>query len=111
MIVMPKIKTIHGVEDRKVVSQKEWIMARRKLLAKEKKFSRLRDELNRERRRLPWAKVEKGYVFHGPTGKVMTRFTSSFKANERVSRLVLPIVAQAPSITMVFACSSPASYS
>src|SRR5262245_27297388 len=67
---MPKIKTVRGIENRKVVSQKEWLVARKKLLAKEKKFSKLRDELNLQRRKLPWVKVEKGYVFDGPTGKV-----------------------------------------
>ena len=67
---MPKIKTVHGTENRKVVSQKEWISARKKLLLKEKKFSKLRDELNLERRKLPWVKVEKDYIFDGPTGKV-----------------------------------------
>src|SRR5262249_24331601 len=68
--IMPKIKTVHGIENRKVVSQKEWIAARKKLLAKEKKFSKARDELNRERRRLPWVKLEKDYVFERPNGKV-----------------------------------------
>ena len=50
---MPKIKTIRGIENRKVISQKEWLAARKKLLAKEKKFSKLRDALNEERRKLP----------------------------------------------------------
>jgi predicted dithiol-disulfide oxidoreductase (DUF899 family) len=67
---MPKIKTVHGIENRKVVSQKDWLVARKKLLAKEKKFSKLRDKLNLERRKLPWVKIEKEYVFDGPTGKV-----------------------------------------
>jgi len=67
---MPKIKTVRGVENRKVVSQKEWIAARKKLLTKENKFSKLRDAMNRERRKLPWVKVEKEYVFDAPTGKV-----------------------------------------
>src|SRR6266705_2986679 len=70
MIIMPEIKTFQGVEKRKVVSQKEWIAARKKLLVKEKKFSKLRDAMNRQRRQLPWVKVEKEYVFDGPTGKV-----------------------------------------
>lgn len=51
-----------------VVSREEWIEARRQLLAREKKFTRLRDELNRERRELPWVRVEKEYVFEGPDG-------------------------------------------
>lgn len=67
---MPKIKTVHGIENRKVTSQKEWLIARKKLLAKEKKFSKLRDALNLERRKLPWVKVGKDYVFEGPKGKV-----------------------------------------
>ena len=34
---MPKIKTVRGIENRKVVSQKKkWLVARRRLLAKEK---------------------------------------------------------------------------
>src|SRR6185503_2083266 len=68
--VMPKIKTARGTENRKVVSQKEWLAARKKLLLKEKKFSKLRDELNLQRRKLPWVKIEKDYVFEGQNGKV-----------------------------------------
>src|SRR5262245_38186940 len=67
---MPKIKTVRGIENRKVVSQKEWLVARKNLLLKEKKFSKLHDELNLHRRKLPWVKIEKEYVFDGPTGKV-----------------------------------------
>ncbi len=67
---MPKINTVRGIDHRKVASQKEWLVARKDLLVKEKKFSKLRDELNLQRRELPWVKVEKEYVFDGPTGKV-----------------------------------------
>ncbi len=67
---MPKIKTVHGIENRKVVSQKHWLIARKKLLTEEKKFSKLRDKLNLQRRKLPWVKLEKEYVFEGPSGKV-----------------------------------------
>lgn len=67
---MPKIKTINGIKEHKVVSQKEWLAARKKLLVKEKKFSKLRDELNQQRRKLPWVKIEREYVFDGPQGKV-----------------------------------------
>lgn len=52
-----------------VVSPAEWTEARKALLAKEKQFTRLRDELSRERRALPWERVEKRYVFHGPDGQ------------------------------------------
>ena len=67
---MPKIKTARGIENRKVVSQKEWVVACKKLLVEEKKFSKLRDKMNLQRRKLPWVKIEKDYVFDGPTGKV-----------------------------------------
>jgi predicted dithiol-disulfide oxidoreductase (DUF899 family) len=66
---MPKIKTVNGTEARRVVAQKDWLIARKKLLVKEKKFSKLRDELNKQRRKLPWVKVEKEYSFDGPMGR------------------------------------------
>ncbi|MDH3693876.1 MAG: thioredoxin family protein [Gammaproteobacteria bacterium] len=53
----------------KVVTPKEWLAARKELLAKEKEFSRLRDELTAARQALPWEKVEKEYRFHGPQGE------------------------------------------
>jgi len=53
----------------KVVSAAEWLAARKELLTREKEFTRLRDELSRRRRELPWEKVDKSYVFDGPKGK------------------------------------------
>jgi len=53
----------------KVVSANEWLEARLELLAKEKEFTRLRDQLSQQRRELPWERVEKQYVFDGPKGK------------------------------------------
>jgi len=55
----------------KVVSHDEWVAARRKHLAKEKEFTRLRDQLSRERRELPWEVVEKEYTFEGENGRQM----------------------------------------
>jgi len=52
-----------------VVSQKEWIEARKELQVKEKEFTRLRDKLSVERRDLPWVKIEKEYLFTGGNGK------------------------------------------
>jgi len=52
-----------------VVSEEEWVITRKRLLAKEKEFTRLRDELSRERRELPWEKVDKQYVFDTSDGK------------------------------------------
>jgi predicted dithiol-disulfide oxidoreductase (DUF899 family) len=51
-----------------VVSQAEWLAAREDLLTKEKDFTRQRDALSAERRKLPWVRVEKKYVFDSPGG-------------------------------------------
>ena len=53
----------------KIVSPKEWEAARQQLLVKEKELTRARDSLAAERRRMPWAAVEKEYKFEGPDGK------------------------------------------
>jgi predicted dithiol-disulfide oxidoreductase (DUF899 family) len=58
-----------GIKDRPVVSREEWLSARTALLVKEKEFTRLRDDLSRQRRELPWVKVDKPYAFDGPSGK------------------------------------------
>ena len=52
-----------------VVSRSDWLAARKKLLKKEKAFTKQRDELSEVRRALPWVKIEKAYVFRGPNGK------------------------------------------
>ena len=53
----------------KVVTHDEWLAVRKKHLAKEKEFTRLRDQLSKERRDLPWELVEKEYVFEGENGR------------------------------------------
>ena len=58
-----------GLEGHPVVSREEWLKARTAFLAKEKEFSRLRDDLARRRRELPWVKIGKRYVFDGPKGQ------------------------------------------
>jgi predicted dithiol-disulfide oxidoreductase (DUF899 family) len=52
-----------------IVSQSEWLEARKGLLAKEKEFTRARDALSAERREMPWVKIDKAYVFDGPQGR------------------------------------------
>jgi predicted dithiol-disulfide oxidoreductase (DUF899 family) len=61
--------TSGGIGNHRVVSREEWLAARTAFLAKEKEFTRLRDELSRQRRELPWEKVDKAYAFEGPNGK------------------------------------------
>jgi len=57
------------IEHPKVVSEAEWLAARTDLLRKEKELTRLRDDLSRQRRELPWVRVEKEYSFDGPGGR------------------------------------------
>jgi predicted dithiol-disulfide oxidoreductase (DUF899 family) len=55
--------------DHKVVGRQQWQAARDELLAREKEHTRLGDELARQRRELPWVRVDKPYRFdtdHGP---------------------------------------------
>jgi len=57
------------MQPHKIVSEEEWVAARKVLLVSEKALSKDRDRLNAERRDLPWVKVAKKYVFDGPNGK------------------------------------------
>ena len=57
------------MEAHKVVSHDAWVASRKKHLAKEKEFTRLRDQLSRERRELPWERVERNYTFEGERGR------------------------------------------
>jgi predicted dithiol-disulfide oxidoreductase (DUF899 family) len=52
-----------------IVSRDEWLAARMTLLAREKEFTRQRDALSAERRKLPMVKIEKEYVFEAPGGR------------------------------------------
>jgi predicted dithiol-disulfide oxidoreductase (DUF899 family) len=52
-----------------IVSPEAWEAARLEMLGKEKAFTRARDGLAAERRRMPWMPVEKAYQFEGPKGK------------------------------------------
>jgi predicted dithiol-disulfide oxidoreductase (DUF899 family) len=57
-----------NLTNHRTVSHEDWIAERKALLAKEKEFTRLRDELSARRRDLPWERVTKTYVFEGPRG-------------------------------------------
>ena len=52
----------------KIVTREEWAAARDQLLAGEKEHTRLGDELARQRRGLPWVRVEKDYHFDTDDG-------------------------------------------
>ncbi len=53
----------------KVVSQDEWLAARKRLLVEERKVTHANDAVSAKRRELPWVQVEKEYVFDTPDGK------------------------------------------
>jgi predicted dithiol-disulfide oxidoreductase (DUF899 family) len=55
--------------DHAVVSDDDWLEARRALLAKEKEFTRLRDRISEQRRAMPWRKIEKDYRFQTTDGE------------------------------------------
>lgn len=54
--------------DHKIGTREEWLAAREKLLEREKEHTRLGDELARQRRELPWVRVEKEYRFETDDG-------------------------------------------
>src|SRR5438270_5490476 len=52
-----------------IVAPQEWRAARIQLLAAEKAMTRARDALSTKRRLLPMVRVEKDYLFEGPSGR------------------------------------------
>jgi predicted dithiol-disulfide oxidoreductase (DUF899 family) len=56
-------------KNHRVVSRDEWVAERKTLLAREKELTRLRDQIARERRALPWVRVDKNYAFDTPEGR------------------------------------------
>ncbi len=51
------------------VSREDWLIERKKLLLQEKKLTQLRDAVSKQRRDLPWLKVDKEYFFAGEAGQ------------------------------------------
>lgn len=66
--IEPKTK-LNQMNHPEMVSEAEWLVARKDLLAREKEFTRQRDALSAARRQLPWVKIDKEYVFDGPDGR------------------------------------------
>jgi predicted dithiol-disulfide oxidoreductase (DUF899 family) len=58
-----------GTAKHRIVSRDEWVAERKTLLAREKELTHLRDQIARERRALPWVRVDKTYVFDAPDGR------------------------------------------
>jgi len=58
-----------STENHRVVSRDEWLAERKALLSREKELTRLRDQIARERRALPWVRIDKNYAFDAPEGR------------------------------------------
>lgn len=70
MNTLPMSEQLQG---HRVVSQADWLEARKALLHEEKEYMRLGDKLSALRRELPWVKVDKDYRFQGANGEVSLR--------------------------------------
>ncbi|HWL55834.1 MAG TPA: thioredoxin family protein [Paracoccus sp. (in: a-proteobacteria)] len=52
-----------------IVSREEWLDARKSLLARERAMTHELDALRAQRRELPWVRLDKTYIFDGPSGE------------------------------------------
>lgn len=57
------------MSDLESTTREQWLVARLELLQREKELTRLRDEVNAARRRLPMVEITKDYSFEGAQGK------------------------------------------
>jgi predicted dithiol-disulfide oxidoreductase (DUF899 family) len=55
--------------DHRIGTHDEWLAARLDLLKAEKELTRLNDDLARQRRELPWVRIDKDYVFDTDDGE------------------------------------------
>ncbi len=61
--------TANLLDSHKVVTEEEWLTARRDLLQQEQELVRQRDRVRAARSALPWVKLGKEYIFDTPAGK------------------------------------------
>src|SRR5436305_10119913 len=54
--------------EHRTATREEWDAERAELLKREKELTRMSDELARQRRELPWVRVEKAYTFQTADG-------------------------------------------
>lgn len=62
------LEDLPGMQPPPIVSREAWDAAHAEMLVKEKAFTRARDALAAERRRMPWLAVGQDYRFEGPDG-------------------------------------------
>lgn len=61
--------TTNATMNHPIVSREQWLAERTKLMAREKELTRLGDEIARERRALPWVRLDKTYSFDTAAGR------------------------------------------
>src|SRR5438093_3227557 len=120
--------TRHSMNDHGIGTREEWAAAREELLAREKEHTRLGDELARQRRELPWVRVEKEYcldtddgpralaeLFDGRSQLLIYHFMfgPSYQAGDPVNSSIADSVngliphRSAPDVTMPFVSQAP----
>ena len=57
------------LEKHSIVTHESWLSERKTLLAREKELMQLHDQVARQRRALPWERVDKNYTFDTPEGR------------------------------------------
>jgi len=77
-----RIMTTSAIAYPRIVSREEWLCARKDLHTMEKGLTRRRDAVSAKHHRLPMVKVNKGYVFDGPRGKVRLLFLGELLGNQ-----------------------------
>jgi predicted dithiol-disulfide oxidoreductase (DUF899 family) len=70
------------VSKHKIGTREEWRKARLELLSAEKQLTRQSDEVARQRKNLPWVKIDKEYMFETDEGKVL--FADLFKGRSQL---------------------------
>lgn len=65
-----------------IVSREQWLAARKALLAMEKKLAETRAAVVKQRRALPWTRIEKTYEFDTPAGR--QRLADLFEGRSRL---------------------------
>ena len=66
-----------------VVSREEWLAARLELLKAEKAHTQARQALAEQRKKLPWVRIDKEYLFAGPDGPVS--LVDAFKGRSQLA--------------------------
>jgi predicted dithiol-disulfide oxidoreductase (DUF899 family) len=75
-------QNLASVSKHKIGTREEWRKARLELLSAEKQLTRQSDEVARQRKNLPWVKIDKEYMFETDEGKVP--FADLFKGRSQL---------------------------